>query len=318
MASIALVVVLLLPIPWLHVDSGFTPGTAWRLDGRLEIDGRPLDPPGRWTWLAVGRPQLVGEAIWDAVVGTEDPPRNLRRGLITRRPALAEPAAAAVGLRAAGRDVPMGLIVEARNPIRDDYPERAVIVSIDGIPLTGRQAWEEWRAREADGGAAASEGGTLTHHTLAFSLSDGRRFIAPGPGIPYQVINILDTAPADLEVGISFGVAQMLPVDWFRNLSLGSSHGMMVALTTYADAVGGDLAQGRHIAGTGGIRGDGIVDRIGGLPIKARAAKRAGADVLIFPASQADELEGQDLGGLTLVPVTTLSEAIEWLEQPAA
>lgn len=317
MVSATLVVVLMLPIPWLIVDSGFTPGTAWRLDGRLEIEGRPVDPPGRWTWLAVGRPQLVGEAIWDAVVGTEDPPRNLRRGLITRSPALAEPAAAAVGLRAAGRDVPMGLIVEARNPIRDGFPDRAVIVSVDGIPLTGRQAWEEWRAREAEASAPPSESGTPTRHTVAFSLSDGRRFTAAGPGLPYQVVNILDTAPADLEVGISFRLTRMLPVDWFRNLSLGSSHGMMVALTTYADTVGGDLAQGRHIAGTGGIRGDGIVTRIGGLPIKAKAAGRAGADVLIFPASQADELDGQDLGGMTLVPVTTLREAIEWLEQPA-
>lgn len=317
MAAVTLVVVLLLPIPWLHVNSGFTPGTAWRLDGRLQIEGRSVDPPGRWTWLAVGRPQLIGEAIWDAVVGTDDPPTDLRRGLLTRSPALAEPAAAAVGLRAAGRDVPMGLIVEARNPIRDGLPERAVIASVDGIPLTERQAWEEWRAREAEVGASTTEAGTPTRHTLAFSLSDGRRFTVPGPGIPYQVINILDTAPADLEVGISFRLAELLPVDWFRNLSLGSSHGMMVALTTYADTVDGDLAQGRHIAGTGGIRGDGTVNRIGGLPSKARAAQRAGADVLIFPASQADELEGHDLGGMALVPVTTLSEAIEWLERPA-
>jgi hypothetical protein len=53
-----ILVVLALPVPWLHVHSGIVPATAWRMDGRLEIEGRAIDPPGRWTWLAVGRPKL--------------------------------------------------------------------------------------------------------------------------------------------------------------------------------------------------------------------------------------------------------------------
>jgi hypothetical protein len=315
---LVVLVVLVLPIPWLHVHTGFVPGTAWRLDGRLEVEGQALDPPGRWTWLAVGRPQLVGEALWGTIVGTEHPPRDLRRGMITRSPALAEPAAAAVGLRAAGRDVPLGLLIEARDPVAEGYPEMARIVSIDGVPITDRQAWETWRTREFETEPGEGDAKEPDLHRLAFSLPDGRRFTAPGPGLPYRVVNVLDTAPAGLEAGISFRFAQALPVGWFRNLSLGSSHGLMVALVTYADASGLDLAQGRHIAGTGGIRGDGIVSRIGGLPTKARAARRAGADVLLFPAVQADELEGVDLDGMVLVPVRTLGEAIDRLSQPVA
>jgi predicted S18 family serine protease len=99
-------------------------------------------------------------------------------------------------------------------------------------------------------------------------------------------------------------------VRWARSLALGPSHGLMVALTTYAHAVDGDIAQGRHIAGTGGIRGDGVVTPIGGLPSKARAAKRAGADVLLYPASQAHQLAGFDAGNMLLVPVRTLGDAI--------
>jgi hypothetical protein len=312
-----ILVVLALPVPWLHVHSGIVPGTAWRMDGRLEIEGRVIDPPGRWSWLTVGRPKLVGEVLFDAITGTGVPPRDLRHGLRTRSPALLEPSAAAIGLRAAGYDVPLGLIVEVRDPIDPRYPPMARIVSIDGLDLVDRDAWEEARLawqRRVEG--EFDEEDEDDPRKIAFSLPDGQRFTAPGPGLPYHVINILDTAPAGLEAGISFGFTRYLPVDWFRNLSLGSSHGLMVALVTYSDASRRDLAQGRHIAGTGGIRGDGIVTRIGGLPEKARAAQRAGADVLIFPASQAEELEGEDLDGLTLMPVRTLSEAIDRLSEP--
>lgn len=310
-----MIVVLLLPIPWMHTNDGFAVATAWRLDGRLEVEGVPVDPPGRWTWLAVGRPQLVGEALWHAVVGSDDTARDMRRGLLTRSPALAEPAAVAVGLRAAGHDVPLRLIVEARDPIAPGYPQRAMIVTIDGLELTDRQAWEQARSGwEAEAGVPTTAGTERT----AFSLPDGRRFTAPGVGLPYRVVNTLDVAPVDLEAGISFPLLRWLPGDWLRNLSLGSSHGAMVALTTYADASGHDLAQGRHIAGTGGIRGDGVVTRIGGLTAKAKAAQRAGADVLLFPASQARELQDEDLGGMALVPVRTLDEAIVWLQQPVA
>jgi hypothetical protein len=312
-----LLAVLALPIPWLHVVDGVTPGTVWRLDGRLEVDGRSIDPPGRWSWLVVGRPLFVAEAIWNAVVGTDNPPTNLRRGSVIHRPALAEPAAAAIGLRKAGRDVPLGLIVEAREPIKAGLPERALIVSIDGLPLTSRAAWDDvtkdWQSDEL---WTSDASGSDERRTLAFTIPDGRRFTAPGPGLPYMVVVTLDTAPADLEAGISFKLAQLLPVDWFRGLSLGDSHGLMVALVTYADASGHDLAQGRHIAGTGGIRADGSVTRIGGLVAKAKAAQRAGADVLLYPASQQEELKGKDLGEIELVPVATLTEAVEWLAQP--
>ncbi len=308
--------VLLLPIPWIHVSDDITPGTAWRLDGRLEVDGRTIEPDGRWTWLSVGRPQLVGEALWARLLGSDVPSRDLREGSVTVSPSLAEPAAAAIGLRAAGRDVPLGLIVEARDPYIEGYPQSALIVSIDGRALTNREAWEEAMSGwEAEAGLPTSAA-QASPRAFAFELPDGREFTAPGPQLPYREVNTLDTAPLDLEAGISFKFAQRLPVDWFRNLSLGRSHGLMVALTTYADVSGRDIAQGRHIAGTGGIRGDGTVTRIGGLPTKARAAHRADADVMFFPASQADQLEGMEFDGMSLVPVETLEDAIDWLERP--
>lgn len=319
-----LIVTLVLPVPWLHVVTDDPIGHAWRLDGRLYVEGEPVEPPGRWSWLAVGRPPLVAELLWDRVVGTDEPPVDLRGGSRTSRPALSEPAAAAVGLRHAGFDVPMRLLVEASRPQVEGLPDRVVITEVAGVPLTDRAAWnrvaQTWQVQDGpltgEPGPGDAEQPLFEPSPLEFAIRDGRSFSVPGPGLPYNRIDILDLAPLGLEASIAGPLARLAPVSWWRNLSLGSSHGMMVALLTYTDAAGADLAQTRHIAGTGGIRGDGSVTRIGGLPSKARAARRAGADVLLFPASQAAELETFDAQGMALVPVETLQDAITWLANP--
>jgi len=220
-ALAGLVLVALLPVPWMTVASDEPVGTAWRLDGRLAVDGRAMDPPGEWYWLTVGRPPLMAEVAHSWLTGAEHP-TDLRRGNETARPRSSEPFAAAVGLRAAGLDV-----------VADE------IHAIVGGPLAGTMA--------------------------------GR---------------------------------------WFRGLSVGRSHGLMVALVTYAGVSGDDLARGRAIAGTGVIADDGSVLRVGGLRSKATAAIRAGADVLVFPAEQADQLDGLETGSMRLVPVTSLAEAV--------
>lgn len=319
-----------LPVPWLHVVSADPLGHAWRLDGRLYIEGEAIDPGGEWSWLAVGRLPVVAELVRDRIVGTDSPPVDLRRGSRTRSPSLSEPAAVAVGLRHAGIEVPMRLLVEASHPRYDGLPDHVVITEIAGIQLASRGNWEQvvggWEQAEEQTTATSATGGTpavgdgaaVGGPTVDFAIRDGRSFSAPGTRLPYDRIDVLDLAPRELDAAIAGSLTKLAPVSWFRNLSLGSSHGTMVALLAYTHASGNDLAQTRHIAGTGGIRGDGTVTRIGGLPSKARAAKRAGADVLLFPASQADELEAFDSGGITLVPIDTLDDAIRWLANPVA
>jgi len=56
------------------------------------------------------------------------------------------------------------------------------------------------------------------------------------------------------------------------------------------------------------------VTRIGGLLAKASAARRAGVEIMFFPADQAGDLAGFDPGAMELVPVGTLAEAIVFLE----
>lgn len=345
-ALLAVVAVLLVPVPWKHVVSDDPPGSAWRLDGRLEIQGEIADPPGSWSWLAVGRPQLLAEVLWDEVVGEGPNVDDLREGPVAARPALNEPAAAAIGLRQAGVDIDLGMLVEVRQPLYEGFPESGLLATIDGEALD-RETWQRlndgWEdvdprltgdggstpgtgTSTAGDGTSAADAGTSTRggaasddvRALSFKLRGGQALQAPGARLPYRWIDAVPTAPAGFEAGISFEVVRHLPVEWVRNLSLGRSHGLMVALVAYAHASGHDLAQGRHIAGTGGILGDGTVTRIGGLPAKARAANRAGADVLFVPASQRSELDQEPLQGTTVVPVASLTDAIEWLSRPVA
>lgn len=296
----AVVVALLLPVPWLHVSDSW--GMAWGLDNRLVVNGRVVDPPGRWSWLTVGRPPLVVELLRDRLLGTEDPPRDMRQAPAWSRPSVNEPLAAAVGLRHAGKDLELGLLVQGVGPDDPAYPDDAVVVEMNGVALTDQGAWDAAVAR--------------AHDPVEFRTADGRRFTAPGTRLPYAHVSVMDLAPEGVDAAIG-GQLDWLPfVQWFRGLALGRSHGLMVALTTYAAQVDEDLADGRHIAGTGGIRGDGTVTRIGGLPQKAAAARRHGADVLLFPAVQADELADFDAGDMQLVAVTSLADAIAQLRGP--
>lgn len=119
------------------------------------------------------------------------------------------------------------------------------------------------------------------------------------------IVPAIEIEPIDAVIG-----GHGPPYSWFRKLSMGSSHSMMVGLVTYAATAGEDLAAGRHVAGTGRLFRDGTVGGIGGLQAKASGARRAGVDVLLVPAVQRDELDGVDLGGMHVLGVSSLDDAI--------
>ena len=145
------------------------------------------------------------------------------------------------------------------------------------------------------------------------TTADGDRYEFAGPRLPFRRVDVLDVPSDHLDVAVGGRLARTWPGSWFRDLALGSSHGLMVALVSYGYGSGEDLADGRAIAGTGTIRGDGSVGSIGGLWAKATAAREIGADVLLFPAQQASQLDGFDPGAMRLLPVASLDEAIDAL-----
>ena len=297
---------MLLPVPWRHVSDSVV-GLAWGLDTRLVVGGERLDPPGRWSWLTVGRPALVGELAWQRLRRIVDPDSpdgaaDLRRGSISSRPAHVEAVAAAVGLQRAGHELALGLRVRVAEASGPDVPDRARLTHLNGHPLTDRASW---RAAFAD----PPPDGRLT-----FTTASGECHVAPDGTLPYRHVDVVDIAPTWVTAAVG---GHGPPYSWIRSMAMGASHGLMVGLTTYAAASGEDLAAGRHVAGTGRLLGDGTVGTIGGLQSKAAAARRAGADVLLVPASQVYLLDGVDMGGVRVLAVTTIDDAIRQLRTTA-
>lgn len=304
--AVLVLIGLLLPVPWQH-RSESSLGLAWRLDRRLHVGGEALDPPGHWSWLTVGRPALMGELLWQRVTMARDPgarsiARDLRKGSVSSRPAHTESVAAAVGMRRAGHDVTLTVrvTVSVPEPGHEGLPSRAVVSRINGIAIDDRPALQLALAS-----SVAREG-------LTFETEAGERHAVAGDELPYRHLEVVDLAP---DVAAAVG-GQGPPYSWIRSMSMGSSHGLMVGLTTYASLADENLAAGRHIAGTGRLFGDGTVGSIGGLQAKAGAARRSGADLLLFPASQEHLLATFDPGAMRLVPVATIDEAIAALRQP--
>lgn len=270
---------------------------AWQLDGRLEVNGEVLDPPGEWTWVTAGRPPLVVEVLLDG----RGRHRDLRTASASSKPVFSEPLAAAVGLHEAGYDIEFRVLVQASGATQAGLPDPAQIVELSGIALDSLAAWQQAQS--------------VSPTQVEFRTVGGEYFVSAGEGLPYERVSVSELAPATVQAAVGGRLATLPPLNMLRSLALGRSHGLIVALATYAGAVEGDLAKGRHIAATGGVRSDGSVTRIGGLLAKARAARRVGVDVFFFPADQAGLLRGFDARSMDLVPVGSLTEAIAYLDE---
>jgi len=97
----------------------------------------------------------------------------------------------------------------------------------------------------------------------------------------------------------------------------GPSGGMMFALGIIDRLTPGQLTGGKHIAGTGTIDAAGNVGPIGGIRHKLFGAASAGATIFLAPASNCDEVVGHVPAGLSVIKVTTLTQAKADLEKIA-
>jgi PDZ domain-containing protein len=94
----------------------------------------------------------------------------------------------------------------------------------------------------------------------------------------------------------------------------GPSAGMMFALGIIDKLTALDLTGGKFIAGTGEIEAGGKVDPIGGIQQKMVAARQAGATVFLAPAANCSDTKGAVPSGLRVVKVSTLTQAVTYLE----
>ena len=90
----------------------------------------------------------------------------------------------------------------------------------------------------------------------------------------------------------------------------GPSAGMMFALGIIDKLTPGELNGGEKIAGTGTIDATGVVGPIGGIRQKLYGASNAGAKFFLAPESNCNEVTGHIPGGLTVLAVKTLDDAL--------
>jgi Lon-like protease len=93
----------------------------------------------------------------------------------------------------------------------------------------------------------------------------------------------------------------------------GPSAGLMWALGLYDVLTPGDLTGGRIVAGTGEIEPNGQILPIGGVQKKVAAARAAGATVFLVPAGQNYRDARKVAGDITLVPVKSFGQALDYL-----
>ena len=91
----------------------------------------------------------------------------------------------------------------------------------------------------------------------------------------------------------------------------GPSAGLMFATGIVDKLTPEDLTAGGHVAGTGTIDPDGNVGPVGGIRQKLAGARDAGAELFVMPERHCAEAQGHVPDGLTVVPVTTLTEAVD-------
>ncbi len=98
----------------------------------------------------------------------------------------------------------------------------------------------------------------------------------------------------------------------------GPSAGTMFTLAIYDLLTPGSLTGGHQVAGTGTMSEDGSVGPIGGIRQKMLGAKRAGAKFFLAPNSDCNEAKGHVPGGLTVIKINTLKDALAALKKIAA
>jgi PDZ domain-containing protein len=95
----------------------------------------------------------------------------------------------------------------------------------------------------------------------------------------------------------------------------GGSAGLMLALAVYDRFANEPLIGDRSVSGTGTIGLDGAVGVIDGMRQKVIAAEEAGISLFLVPAPQYEEAVVSTRGFMQIIPVSSVSDAIEVLRE---
>jgi PDZ domain-containing protein len=131
-----------------------------------------------------------------------------------------------------------------------------------------------------------------------------------------QSISVTSAANPDdptvpyIGIGVGTFYSAGFPIDFTLTDVGGPSAGLMFATGIVDKLTPDNLTNGKHIAGTGTIDPDGTVGPIGGIRQKLAGARNAGAELFLMPKVHCTEAAGHIPDGLTVVPVGTLTDAV--------
>jgi len=229
----------------------------------------------------------------------------------------AQATAEAVALRQLGYQVPerdVGVTLFALIPGTPAYRDLRVgdvVTAVDGTPTTSPAALVAAIRQHRPGDVVALSVGTVSAptdtHIVDVRLAGQRQGGVEEPvlGIPYSTAP--DADGMGTQAVYQFPVALHLRSDQIG----GPSAGLAFTLGIIDRLAGGDLTGGRVVAATGTIDPTGAVGEIGGLPQKTVAVERARASVFLVPAAQVAQTRPFLAGGLRVIGVSTLQQALD-------
>jgi PDZ domain-containing protein len=299
------------------------PGAVRPVTEQVLVEGRESFPPEQS--IAFTTVTVRSATLLDALLGWLDPevdvvPEEQVRGGRTpdenRRynaqlMDTSKAVAIAVALEQLGEEVDVqttGTVVRALAP---DGPAAEVlelddvIVAVDGTPIDAPDQL----------GVLLQEGGVGAEHTLTVERPPGSATrvdvevaTVAAPDDPDRAI--IGISPEDRIVGFDF------PFDVVIDSGTvgGPSAGLAFTLAVLDVLTPGELTGGRRVAATGTMRLDGTVGPVGGGAQKAAAVRDAGYDVFLVPSDEVDEVRAAVGDDLEVIPVDTLSQALEALD----
>ncbi len=190
-----------------------------------------------------------------------------------------------------------------------------VISAVNGAPTPDPDALVAAIRRQAPGSTVTLRVGSISRplpgHDVRVRLGSttgpgGKRVALLGIGSPGSGIPSMGTQAA---YGLPFEVN--INSD---NIG-GPSAGLAFTLGILDSLSGGQLTGGRTVAATGTIRPDGSVGDVGGVAQKTVAVERAHASLFLVPQVELKTARQHATAGLTVLGVTSLSQALHDLER---
>jgi len=183
-----------------------------------------------------------------------------------------------------------------------------VIKAVDGNPITQADQVAKFVTKHRPG------------QRVVFTVvraADAKKKSPPTRQVGIVTRESNDNLPKRAIVGITAGVEHLFPFTIDIRLADvgGPSAGMMFALGIIDELTPGNMTGGRFVAGTGTIEDNGKVGPIGGISLKTIGARDMGARYFLTPADNCEEAAKDVPGGLTLVKVKTLDDALTALTE---